>query len=104
MDADHPIADVPDQDACNHFFVHSSNLLCVADFDGYFKQLNPKWERVLGFSGKELRAAPLQSFVHPEDRATVMAAMSALQRPRSSSRGGAGTAAKTDHFGCSSGR
>lgn len=43
-------------------------MLCVLDFDGYFKQLNAAWEATLGFSRRELMARPFLDFVHPEDR------------------------------------
>jgi PAS domain S-box-containing protein len=36
--------------------------------DGYFKRLNPAWERTLGWTVEELRSRPFLDFVHPEDR------------------------------------
>ncbi len=49
------------------FFDLSLELLCTASFDGYFKQLNPAWTEVLGWSREELRARPFIEFVHPDD-------------------------------------
>jgi PAS domain S-box-containing protein len=52
----------------DRFFAVSSGLLSVAGFDGYFKMLNPAWEKVLGYSIDELCAKPYLDLVHPDDR------------------------------------
>jgi PAS domain S-box-containing protein len=46
----------------------SGDLICVAGLDGYFKSLNPAWERVLGYPPRELLSRPVRDFIHPEDR------------------------------------
>jgi len=54
------------------FFTISLEMLCIAGFDGFFKLLNPAWERVLGHPIRELYSRPFIDFVHPDDvQATV---------------------------------
>jgi PAS domain S-box-containing protein len=56
------------QEDLERFFDLSLDLICVAGFDGYFKRLNPAWERALGYSVEELLAHRYMDFVHPDDR------------------------------------
>ena len=52
----------------DRFFEINIDLLCQLDFNGYFKRLNPAWERTLGWSRAELMSRPFIEFVHPDDR------------------------------------
>jgi len=51
----------------DRFFDLSMDLLAIAGTDGYFKQLNPAWEKALGWTRTELMARPYADLVHPDD-------------------------------------
>jgi PAS domain S-box-containing protein len=65
-----------------NFFHLSMDMLCVAGFDGYFKQLNPAWERTLGWTEEELLGSPWIDFVHPDDVQPTIDAGQDLTRGR----------------------
>jgi two-component system sensor histidine kinase/response regulator len=54
-------------------FEASLDMLCIAGTDGFFRRLNPAWERTLGFTTDELLARPYLEFVHPDDRPATVA-------------------------------
>jgi len=62
----------------DRLFDYSLDPLCIAGFDGYFKQLNPAWSNTLGWTTEELLAQPYVEFVHPDDRETTTLAISRM--------------------------
>ena len=49
------------------FFRCSNDLFCAMRND-HFVELNPAWERNLGWTADELRSRPILEFVHPDDQ------------------------------------
>jgi PAS domain S-box-containing protein len=62
-------------------FELSSDMLGTASLDGYLTQLNPAWERTLGWRREELMAEPFVSFVHPDDVEATVSTAAALAEP-----------------------
>ena len=50
------------------FFELSADLLCIAGFDGYFKQINPAVSKLLGYTKEELFSRPINDFVFDDDK------------------------------------
>jgi len=60
------------------FFDLSRDMLCTANTEGYFVELNAAWESCLGYTPEELRAKPFIGRVHPEDRERTQAEAASL--------------------------
>lgn len=67
------------------FFELSIDLLCTATAEYRYQEVNPTWEKLLGWTPEELRSCNMLEFVHPDDR------MSAAEK--ATSMAGAGDAA-----------
>ncbi len=52
----------------DRLFTLSRDLLCVCGFDATFRQINPAFERVLGYSTAELTSRPFIEFVVEDDQ------------------------------------
>jgi diguanylate cyclase (GGDEF)-like protein/PAS domain S-box-containing protein len=60
------------------FFDLSHDMLCTANIEGHFVELNSAWERSLGYSVEELQAKPFIDLVHPDDRERTEAGAAGL--------------------------
>jgi len=65
------------EEELDRIFKLSSDLICVAKPDGYFDRVNPAWEKVLGYSIKEIMEAGYIGLIHPDD---IKATMYEVQR------------------------
>ena len=64
------------------FFRSGLDLFCIADTDGYFRRLNPEWERTLGYSIDDLEGKRFLDLVHPDDVEATMNAVGKLAGQR----------------------
>jgi PAS domain S-box-containing protein len=51
----------------DQFFDLSLDLVCIANFNGYFLDVNSTWERKLGYPKTEFLSKAYINFIHPED-------------------------------------
>ncbi len=56
-----------DKEQYESLFNLSLDLVCIANTDGYFKQLNPAFTTILGWSQEELLGKPFAEYIHPDD-------------------------------------
>ena len=63
----------------DEFFRSALDLMCIADTNGYFLRLNQEWSNVLGYPLSELEGHRFLDFVHPDDLAVTVAAVSDLR-------------------------
>ena len=64
----------------HYYFQVSRDMLCIAGPDGYFKRVNPAFEKTLGWDQEEILSRPFLDFVHPEDQDETLKQMESLAR------------------------
>ncbi len=80
----------------DRMFALSPEFMCVAGLDGYFRRINPTFERILGHTPGELLARPFLDFIHPDDVAATVAEVEKLGT-------GAVTISFTNRYRCKDG-
>lgn len=55
-----------------------NEILCTGDVEGRLVDVNPAFERVLGWPMDQVRGRPFIEFVHPDDHASTLAAAARL--------------------------
>jgi PAS domain S-box-containing protein len=64
----------------DRYFTTSLDLFCIADTGGYFRRLNPEWEKTLGYTLTELEGHRFLDFVHPDDLESTLAALADIEK------------------------
>lgn len=62
----------------NHFFDASIDMLCIANYDGYFEDVNPAFIKLLGYDKEELMSRKINDFVFEEDKEVTQQARASL--------------------------
>jgi PAS domain S-box-containing protein len=66
------------QEELDRIFLLSSDLIAVANLDGYFTRVNPAVMRILGYTEEEFLGRPYLDFVHPGDQNRTAAEAAAV--------------------------
>ncbi len=66
------ISELKHQEALHRqIFEGSLDMVCIVGMDGYFRELNPAWESVLGWTHRELLSQPWIHVFHPGDHQPI---------------------------------
>jgi PAS domain S-box-containing protein len=74
------VAAAPIAQHLDRFFSLAPDMLGILGFDGLFKQLNPSWREILGYTDQELLSRPVLDIVQPEDREAMAAHLDRLKK------------------------
>ena len=64
------------------FFELSTDFICIAGYDGYFKKINSSVSKLLGYTMDELYARPINDFVHCADKRSTQQARIELTKSK----------------------
>ncbi|MFD2516361.1 PAS domain-containing sensor histidine kinase [Salinimicrobium flavum] len=62
------------------FFESSSDFLCIAGYDGYFRRVNPAFLKLLGYTQEELFSRPISDNIYPGDKSITSSYRDHLKR------------------------
>jgi PAS domain S-box-containing protein len=68
------------EERSGRLFSISLDFMCTFTRDGRFRQINPAWSEVLGFTEEELLGSRMIEHVHPDDRERTLAQAEQLER------------------------
>lgn len=63
-----------------YFIKDSLDLVCIADYDAYFKMVNDAFTTALGYSKEELLSKPFLEFIHPDDIESTLSTFKLLAK------------------------
>jgi PAS domain S-box-containing protein len=68
------------EERSGRLFSISLDFMSTFTRDGHFRQINPAWSEVLGWSEEELLGSSMLEYVHPDDRERTLAQAEILER------------------------
>lgn len=71
---------VEEMEVYKYFFNNNNDFACVANMDGYFTNINPQFEKVLGYTKEELLETQFLNFIHPDDIAATLKEVETLKQ------------------------
>jgi len=57
--------------AMHNLFKYARDLICISKVDGSIILVSENWEKLLGFSTKEIRSIGWKELVHPDDLCSI---------------------------------